>query len=122
MGLHFNILTVDSDMIYARRGRIQRKARIHPQWFHHPDALRVPESVFSRFSDAFRTAHPAFNYYGGTEYKAQETTLLCNEPKAGSWAARIGDTQGETENAIRKILALAEQALATGQSLLVLGI
>src|SRR5262245_43585546 len=85
MGLHFEILAVESDMIYERRGRIERIVGIRPQWHHHPDALRVPESVFSRFSSAFRNAHPKFNYYGPTEYKSQETAQLCAELKAGPW-------------------------------------
>jgi hypothetical protein len=122
MGLYFTILAVESDMIYERRGRIQRTVGIRPQWHHHPDAIRVPESVFSRFSDAFRTAHPEFNYYGPTEYKGQDTARLCSELRAGPWAARTWATQGETEDVVRKILAVAEHALANRQSLLVLGI
>ncbi|HYZ84867.1 MAG TPA: hypothetical protein VE621_10705 [Bryobacteraceae bacterium] len=122
MALYFTILAVETDMVYERRGRIQRKVGIHPQWHHHPDALRVPESVFSEFRDAFRTAHPEFNYYGPTEYTGHETAQLCRELRAGPWADRNGHTQGEIEDVIRKILELAEQAQANGQSLLVLGI
>lgn len=122
MGLHFEILAVESDLIYERRGRIQRKVGIRSRWFHHADAIRVPESVFSRFSHAFRTAHPAFNYYGPTEYKGLETARLCTELKTGSWVDRNGDAHGEAEDAIRKILALAEYAQANCQSLLALGI
>jgi len=122
MGLYFSILAVESEMVYERRGRIQRKAGIHPQWHHHPDAVRVPESVFSRFSDAFRMAHPGFNYYGPTEYKDQETARLCTELRAGTWAETTVDTQVETERVVREILAVAERALANRQSLLVLGI
>jgi hypothetical protein len=122
MGLYFEILAVESELICERRGRIQRKAGIHSQWFNHPDAIRVPESVFCGFSNAFRTAYPAFNYYGPTEYKGQATTRLCNELKTRSWADGTGDARGEAEDAIRKILALAELAQANGQSLLVLGI
>ena len=67
MGLYFDILAVESDKIYEPRGRIQRIVGIHPQWFHHPGAIRVPESVFSRFCQEFRNSHPRFNYYGPTE-------------------------------------------------------
>jgi len=122
MGLNFSILAVESDMVYERRGRIQRKAGIRPQWLHHPDVLRVPESVFSIFSDAFHTAHPMFNYYGPTEYKGQEIARLCTELRTETWAERTADSQVETEGVIREILAVAERALANRQSLLVLGI
>lgn len=126
MGLYFSILAVESDRVHGPRGQIQRKAGIHPQWHHHPDAIRVTEPVFSLFSDAFRTAHPEFNYYGPTEYKGEETTRLCNELRAGPWVDRdrTADSliQGEADAVTGKILALAEHAIATGQSLLVLGI
>lgn len=122
VGLHFDILALESDAIWERRGRVQRKAGIRAQWFHHPDAVRVPESVFSRFSGAFRIAHPAFNYYGPTEYTNQETTRLCCELKAGSWTTDSGALNAKTEIAIQNVLTLAEHALANGKSLLVLGI
>jgi hypothetical protein len=123
MGLFFSILAVESDKIYERRGRIQRKAGIHPQWHRHADAIRVPEAVFSRFSDAFRTTHPKFNYYGPTEYKGEEIAQLCCQLKAGPWFDKTTDCliQGEPD-ALRRILALAEHANTSGLSLLVLGI
>lgn len=123
MGLCFSILAVESDKVYERRGRIQRKAGIHPQWHHHPDAIRVSELVFSRFSDAFRTAHPKFNYYGPTEYKGEEIAQLCYQLRAGPWFDKTADCliQGEPD-ALRRILALAEHANTNGLSLLVLGI
>ena len=123
MGLCFSILAVESDQVYERRGRIQRKAGIHPQWHHHADAIRVPEAMFSRFSDAFRTAHPEFNYYGPTEYKGEAIARLCYELRAGPWIDKTADSrvQGEPD-AVGKILALAEHATTNGLSLLVLGI
>ena len=123
MGLCFSILAVDSDQVYERRGRIQRKARIHPQWHHHADAIRVPESLFSKFSDAFRTAHPEFNYYGPTEYQGEEIARLCYELRAGPWIDKTADGLDQCEpDAVGKILALAEHANTNGLSLLVLGI
>jgi hypothetical protein len=114
MGLYFEILAVESDKVYERRGRIQRIAGIDRQWFHHADAVRVPESVFARFSGTFRSAHPEFNYYGPTEYKGQDILRLCNELRAV--------VHVETEEVVQKIVAVAEQALSSGRSLLVLGI
>ena len=123
MGLCFSTLAVESDQVYERRGRIQRKAGIHPQWHHHADAIRVPESMFSRFSHAFRTAHPEFNYDGPTEYKGEAIARLCYELRAGPWIDKTADSrvQGEPD-AVGKILALAEHATTNGLSLLVLGI
>jgi hypothetical protein len=54
MGLYFEILAVESAAIYERRGRIQRVGGIDKRWFHHPDAIRVPESTFAKFHDVFR--------------------------------------------------------------------
>ncbi len=124
MGLCFSILAVESDKIYQRRGRIQRKAGIDPQWFNHADAIRVPESVFSKFSDAFRAAHDEFNYYGPTEYKGEEITRLCNELRGGPWADKAADSliHGEPKTVLGKILGVAEHTSANGLSLLVLGI
>jgi hypothetical protein len=122
VGLHFDILSLEPDTIWERRGRVQRKAGIRAQWFHHPDAVRVPEPVFSNFSNAFRVANPAFNYYGPTEYTNQETARLCCELRAGSWGVDSGGREAETKIAIQSILTLAEEALANGKSLLVLGI
>lgn len=122
VGLHFDILALESDLIWERRGRVQRKAGIRPQCFHHPDAIRVSESVFSSFSDAFRSAHPAFNYYGPTEYKSTETTRLLCELRSRSWITDSGPLNAEAEVAIQHIIALAEKALVSGRSVLVLGI
>jgi hypothetical protein len=120
VGLFFNILAVPPDQIYERRGRIRRKGGIQPQWFHHPEAVRVPEFLFSRFSTAFRKAHPVFNYYGPTEFKDDQIAILCSELQSRLVGSR--DPQGETEVAIQKVLDLAEPALRDGLSLLVLGI
>lgn len=124
MGLCFKILAVESDKIYERRGRIQRKAGIHPQWHHQADAIRVPESAFTGLSDAFRTAHAEFNYYGPTEFKGEEIARLCNELRIGPWVEKAADSlsQREQDAVVRKILALAERATTNGLSLLVLGI
>jgi hypothetical protein len=122
MGRFFSILAVDSDMVYERRGRIQRRAGIRTEWHHQPDSIRVPEPVFSVFMAAFRTVHPEFNYYGPTEYKGQETAQLCTELRAGTWAATSAVAQSEVEDVIGEILRTAECALADGRSLLVLGI
>ena len=124
MGLHFEILAVESDQVYECRGRIQRLVGIRPQWHHHSNAIRVPESVFTRFSEAFRATHGKFNYYGPTEYKSQEIARLCNALRARPWPDGKTEsvTQGETKDVVCKILAVAEHALTNQQSLLVLGI
>ncbi len=114
MGLYFEILAVKSEKIYERRGRIQRISGVDRHWYHHADAIRVPESAFAKLSGAFRSANPRFNYYGPTEYKSQDILLLCDELKSS--------VQVETEEAVQNILAVAEQAVSGGRSLLVLGI
>lgn len=119
----FEIVAVESDKIYESRGRVQRIVGINRQWFHHAQAVRIPEEVFSEFLEAFQTAHKEFNYYGPTEYKRQEIVRLCNELRSKPWAAPVADNlvQDETEEVVQKILGIAEKALANEQSLLVLG-
>ena len=120
MGLFFDILAVESESVYARRGQVQRIAGVQPQWFHHPDALRIQEPEFSKFTAAFRLAHPNFNYNGPTEYKAQQISQLCVELKA--WLRGHEEVLGETEFVIQEILNVANRAQRHRQSLLVLGI
>jgi len=85
--------------------------------------MRIPESVFSSFVAAFRIAHPRFNYFGPTEYNHEDTLSLCNELTATPWGAREsgGLVESGTQDVVRSIIALADQALSKGQSLLVLG-
>lgn len=106
MGLYFEILAVESDKIYERRGRIQRIAGIDRQWFHHADAICVPESVLARFGAAFSSTHPKFNYYGPTEYRGQDILRLCNELR--------GVVQVEAEEVVQKMVAVGEQELSRG--------
>jgi hypothetical protein len=122
-GLYFEILAVEPEKVYERRGRVQRIVGINRELFHHADAICVPESVFSKFIQAFRAAHPKFNYFGPTEYKRHDTVRLCSELRATPWAAPTSGNlvQDETEDVVQKILTVAEQALSNGQSLLVLG-
>lgn len=117
--MYFSILAVESGLIYERRGRVQRKAGIHSKWFHHPDSIRIPESAFSRISSAFKAANPDSNYYGPTEYKSQQIERLCGELRS---AYSGGDPLSDSDLLIRRILATADQALVTNQSLLVFGI
>jgi hypothetical protein len=87
-GLCFEILAVEPEKIYERRGRIQRKSgHINKELFHHPDAVRIPESVFSGLVGAFRMAHAKFNYYGPTEYQREDIFRLRNELTATAEAA-----------------------------------
>lgn len=124
MALTFDILAVASDQIYERRGRVQRIVGIRSEWFHHPDALRIPESVFNRFSEAFSSAHAKFNYYGPTEYSGEQIRRLCKELRTHIVAERAQGqpAEQETSAAIREVLVVAERALTNGLSLLVLGI
>jgi hypothetical protein len=124
MALTFDILAVASDQIYERRGRVQPIVGIRSEWFHHPRALCIPESVFINFSDAFRISCARFSYYGDTEYSGQEITRLCMELKNRPWAEKAKGRRArlETRAAIREVLAVAERALTNGQSLLVMGI
>lgn len=121
--LYFEILAVEPERIYERRGRVQRIVGVNRELFHHPDAMRIPESVFSRFVAAFRIAHPKFNYFGPTEYNREDTLRLCNELRATPWDAREsgGLVESGAQDVVRSIIALADQALSKGQSLLVLG-
>lgn len=125
-GPYFEFLVVEPELIYVRRG-IRRKVGIQPQWHHHPDAIRISESVFERFSDAFRASHSGFNYYGPTEYDTESTTRLCDQLSIRAGQASIPKDSSradvaKVDEAIRKILALAEYAISTRRVLLVLGI
>jgi len=124
VGLYVEILAAESERLYERRGRVQRIVGISPQWLHHPDAIRVWEPVFAVFSNAFRATRPRFNYYGPTEYRGQEIVDLCGALRSKNWADRESNDQTriEAQAGIEQILAVAERALANGQSLLVLGI
>jgi len=124
MALTFDILAVASDQIHERRGRVQRIVGIRSEWFHHPKALCIPESVFINFSDAFRTSCARFDYYGYTEYSGDGITKLCMELKNRPWAEKAKGRRArlETRAAIRQALAVAERALVRKLSLLVLGI
>jgi len=121
--LYFEILAVEPERIYELRGRVQRIVGINRELFHHPDAMRIPESVFSSFVAAFRIAHPKFNYFGPTEYNSEDTLRLCNELRATPLDAREsgGLVESGTQDVVRNIIALADRALSKGQSLLVLG-
>jgi hypothetical protein len=121
--VYFSILAVESDLVYERRGRIQRKAGIHPKWFRHPDAIRIPESVFSGFSGAFKAASPDFNYYGPTEYKSQQLERLCTELRNRVQNPHSDrDPNIDSDHLVRRILATADQAFAANRSLPVFGL
>jgi hypothetical protein len=120
--LSIELLVVEPEKIYERRGRVQRIVGIRRELYHHPDALSVPEHIFSFFVNAFRAAHQNFNYYGYTEYGAQDILRLSKELMANE--ARFSDdgNQSDAKIVAHQILALAEDALRKDQSLLVLGI
>ncbi len=116
--LAFELLVVAPENIYERRGRVQRVVGIRSELHHHPEALSVPESIFSFFTESFRIANQDFNYYGYTEYRPQDLLRLSNELKANTERFSENDVTDIAE----KILAMARDALTKNHSLLVLGI
>lgn len=122
MGLYFDLLAVAPGEIYERRGCVQRIAGIHPRWFRHPDAVRVPKDVFSVFRGAFQAANPQFHYYGPTEYDGSGIIRLLRELETHSFPGPVPGGSGETGQALGRILELGRRALGAGESLLVLGI
>ena len=124
VALCFEILAVEPEKIYERRGRIQRiTGHINRELFHHPDALRIPESMFSGLVEVFSLAHAKFNYYGPTEYQRDDIPRLCKELAATVGAASTsGCSRVKPHDIVQSIIAMAEEALSKGQSLLVFGI
>jgi hypothetical protein len=122
MGLYFEILAVESDLIHERRGRIQRIVGIHPRWFRHPDAIRVPMGMFDEFKHAFQAAHSNFNYYGPTEYKGEEIAQLCHLLRTRPCKLPARKSADDVAAVAARVLSVSESALANRLSLLVLGI
>lgn len=69
LGPYFEFLVLENDEYWQRSGKIQRKNGIKQEYFHHPDALRIQDSIIGLISDCFRKSHPSFNFYGPTEFR-----------------------------------------------------
>lgn len=121
--MRFDILAVNPEELYERRGTVRRIVGLRQEWFNHPNALRIPEELFSSLHDAFRRVHPEFNYYGPTEYRGSAISELQRELRAKPWlsARRNRPDPAEAEAVVEKILEIAQRALANEQVLLVLG-
>jgi hypothetical protein len=72
-GPYFDFLSLASGVCWDRPGR---RAQIRDEFFHHPDAVRIQESIVSAFSGCLRHAHASFNYYGPTEYQGGNLSAL----------------------------------------------
>ena len=81
-GPYFDFLVVAPDE-YRERTRPNRKAtRIKPEYFHHPEALRVSDCVVGVAVDCFLRAHSHFDYHGETEFGGESLERLITELSA----------------------------------------
>jgi hypothetical protein len=81
-GPFFDFLVVNEEEIWERRGRVQRVVGIKQEYFHHPEALRVPDSVVGIVVIAFKRSHPEFYFWGPTVYRGEELDRLIAELRA----------------------------------------
>ena len=150
-GPYFDFLVYPAGECWeSRRGKQQYSVR--KECFHHPNALRVQDSIVSVFIKSFEGASSQFNYYGPTEYREPELDDLrglmneridtlnhCSD--SGEIAASLGEyfksflyedlhlwlpdwrqVRSELEFYGRQILYQAAVARHEQKSLLVLGI
>jgi hypothetical protein len=91
-GTHFDFLVVASG---ERAGKGRRIAGVEQEYFHHPDALRIPDAIVGLVSHCFRQAHPSFNYYGPTTFHNENLNELLHS--LASWMKRNRSCNSEAE-------------------------
>ena len=77
-GPYFEFLILENDKYWQRSGNIRMKNRVTQEYFNHPDALRIQDSIIGLISDCFSKSHPGFNYYGATEFRNENLSELLN--------------------------------------------
>ena len=78
-GPYFSFLSVEKEELWERRGRVQRIVGLKSEYYHHPNALRLPYCVISIFGEAFQHSHEKFAYYGYTVYESQHLVELSRQ-------------------------------------------
>jgi hypothetical protein len=151
-GPYFSFLVANKDEYWERRGRVQRITGIKAEYFHHPEALKVPDCLISLVVTAFGKAHPKFSYYGDTVYKTETLNQLIGElqfqaerivccqtrqefgslltelfvsycqDSIGNWRRHWPTIRQDVHKAINTIISVAEQARQENRGLLVLGV
>ena len=151
-GPYFDFLVVAPDEYWERRHPKRKATRIKPEYYHHPEALRVPLCVVSVAVACFMRAHPDFNYYGDTEFGGEFLGRLITELSAqveviqackwkrefgalvtemfsydcaqsvGPWQRHWPRIREEVAEAISNIVERANTAVRDDKVLLVLGV
>jgi hypothetical protein len=75
-GPYFSFLVLQPGEYWKRAGKVQRIIGIKPEYYHHPDALRIPDAIIGIVVDAFARANARFNYHGPTEYQGKNLDRL----------------------------------------------
>ena len=152
LGPYFDFLVLTNDEYWQRSGKIQRKNAIKQEYFHHPDALRIQDSIIGLIYDCFNKSHPSFNYYGPTEYRNDNLNELLNhlskwitrnrscetkeeflglltnyfigeiETEIGSWDNQWKTVRDELNLIISELYNRGKIAKQKGKTLLVLGV
>jgi len=151
-GPYFDFLIVEKDKLWERRGRVQRVVGIKSEYFHHPQALRLPDCVISIFVEALKLSHEKFFYHGDTIYEAAQLTNLiaqlqsqieriksCQDKAAfdalltelfigycddafQGWQDPWEPLKGELIKCVKQIIEKARSAQSESKELLVLGV
>ena len=151
-GPYFDFLIVEKDKLWERRGRVKRVVGIKSEYFHHPQALRLPDCVISIFVEALRLSHEKFSYHGYTIYEAAQLNNLiaqlqlqlerinsCQnktvfdallterfisycDDHLGKWQSKWELLKGELIECIGQIIDKAQSAQNKSKELLVLGV
>jgi hypothetical protein len=151
-GPYFSFLLSEPDEIWERRGKVRRIVGIKAEYFHHPDALVLPNCLISLVTTSFEKSHPKFNYYGYTVYHVETLECLIEELKLqitaiesckdreefgrvltelfvidcsdclGGWQKHWPEIKQQSVEAVNKVIFLAEKGKAELKALLVLGV
>lgn len=151
-GPDFDFLVVAPDEYWEYIHPKRRTRQIKAQYYHHPDALCVPDCVVSLAVPCFTRSHKEFNYYGDTEYGGQALETLIAElgefaqtvraccwkrefaaltselfvgycsDSIGGWQKHWPRVRDEVADVFLEIAALAKQAKQENKALLVFGI
>lgn len=151
-GPYFSFLVANKDEYWERRGKVQRITGIKTEYFHHPDALKLPDCLISLVVTAFGKAHTKFSYYGHTIYETETLNRLIGElqfqaerivgcrtrqefgslltelfvsyckDSIGNWQQHWPTIKQDVRKAINAIISVAEQARQENRVLLVLGV
>ena len=75
-GLDVEFIAANPDEYWELAGRVQRRIGIKPEYFNHPDALRVHMDVLMPVRHLFEGANPKFSLYSSCEFSGPTLTAL----------------------------------------------